>query len=380
MNWNALRHFQDSLQDLGIAGNDLAVYVKSEPVYRYCTGWQNREKQIPISERTLYRMFSMSKLITCAAALQLLEEGAFLMNDPLSDYLPEFSRMLVKQEGAFPRPAENPLLIHHLFTMTSGIDYDLDAPEIVRALEKYGDQISTRQMARAIAEKPLQFEPGSHWLYGLSHDVLGALIEAVSGKRFSDYLRERIFEPLDMKDTWFREPKDRSGDVCLRYGLDNQGKWILSDQQNHLQPGSQFESGGAGLTMTVDDYARFACALTAGGIGKNGGRILAGRTVGLMRTNTLGPVQLNDFWQTSARQGYGYGFGVRTMMDPAVSGSPTPAGEFGWGGAWGSYTLLDPVTHVTIVYAEQAEDTKGPFIQRRLRNMVYAALEWEGCL
>ncbi len=377
MNWDTLRHFQDGLCELGIAGNDLAVYADGRAVYRHFSGWQNMEKRIPVTERTLYRMFSMTKVVTCAAALQLLEEGRFLMNDPVSDYLPEFGEMWVKREDGSLYRLEKPLRIHHLFTMTSGIDYGIQAPEIVNAQQEYGEGITTRQFVRAIARKPLCFEPGSHWLYGLSHDVLGALIEVLSGKKFSDYLKERIFDPLGMKDSWFREPKEREADVCLRYARDEKGNWRLSDQQNHHQPG-QCESGGAGLTMSTDDYARFACALTNGGTAEDGTRILAGRTVELMRRNALNPDQLKDFWVSSrAREGYGYGFGVRTMIDPAASGSASPEGEFGWGGAWGTYTLLDPKNRITVVYAEQAEDTKSIYIQRRLRNMIYAALEWE---
>lgn len=379
MDWKQLARFQDGLSAMGIAGNDLAVCLNGKMVYRHCTGWQDIEQGIPITEQTLYRMFSMTKVITCAAALQLWEQGGFLMNDPVADYLPEFARMTVR-EGDTLREATQPMLIQHLFTMTSGIDYDLGCPEILRAMEQHGEGITTRQLVCAIAEKPLQFEPGTRWLYGLSHDVLGALIEVVSGQRFSDYLREHILEPLGMHSTWFREPGERRKDVCIRYGLDAEGAWHRADQGNPLQPGEQYESGGAGLTMTVDDYARFACAMTARGKSREGVRILAGRTVDLMRRNCLNEQQLQDMWQTPARQGYGYGFGVRTMLSPAMSGSPTGVGEFGWGGAWGSYTLLDPDSGVTIVYAEQAEDTKAPYIQRRLRNMVYAALAWEGLL
>ena len=380
MNWTVIAEFQDRLCNMGIAGNDLAVYLNGDAVYRHLTGFQNVEKRIPIAESTLYRMYSMTKPITCAAAMQLMEEGRFLMNDPVSDYLPEFGQMTVMRDDGSSVPAQKPLLIRHLFSMTSGIDYDLGAPAAAQALAEFGDQITTRQLTRAIASKPLRFEPGSHWLYGLSHDVIGALIEAVSGKRFYDYLRGHIFDPLGMKESWFREPADRTEDLCLRYGRNEEGEWVLSDQRNHYQPGEQYESGGAGLTMTVDDYARFACAMTAGGLGKNGNRILSRRGVDLMRTNVLNPTQLDDMWETPARQGYGYGFGVRTLIDPAMSSSLSPVGEFGWGGAWGTYTLMDPLSGVTIVYAEQAEDTKAPYIQRRLRNTVYAALEWEGLL
>lgn len=382
MDKNRLMAFQDSLEEMGIAGNDLAVFVDGKEVYRYTRGWQNPITGERLTSHALFRMFSMTKPVTCAAALRLYEEGRFLMTDPVSEYLPEFSDMLVAEQtsrGVELRPARQPLLIRHLFNMTSGIDYDMESPQIREALQKYGDGITTRQMASAIAQKPLLFEPGAHWMYGLNHDVLGALIEVLSGASFYAYLKQAILEPLGMDESWFREPSERAKDVCARCGKTD-GNWILYDNANSLQPGDRFESGGAGLTMTVDDYARFACAMTMRGCTPGGNRILAGRTVDLMRSNTLNDVHLADMWQTPTRVGYGYGYGVRTLVDASMSGSPSAVGEFGWGGAWGSYTLMDPENGVTIVYAEQAYDTQGPFIQRRLRNMVYSYLEWEGLL
>ena len=383
MNKARLMEFQDSLEDMGIAGNDLAIYVDDREVYRYIRGMSHIEPNVPLGAGTLYRMYSMTKPVTCAAAMRLYEEGRFLMNDPVSEYLPEFSSMAVARQtsrGVEILPAHEPVLISHLFNMTSGIDYDMEHAFVKEALEKYGDEITTRQIVKAIACKPLLFEPGSHWMYGLNHDVLGALIEVITGKSFSAYLQEAIFDPLDMHDTWFREPEERTKDVCGRYGKNADGAWAEYSSDNVLQPGKRFESGGAGLTMTVDDYARFACAMTRKGLGVNGERILAGRTVDLMRSNTLNDALLADMWETPTRVGYGYGYGVRTLVDASMSGSPSSVGEFGWGGAWGSYTLMDPDNRVTIVYAEQAYDTKGPFIQRRLRNLAYSYLEWEGLI
>ena len=383
MNKQRLMEFQKDLEKLGIAGNDLAVFVDGKEVYRNIYGWQDPVERVPLTEHTLFRMFSMTKPVTCAAAFRLYEEGRFLINDPVSEYLPEFAHMSVAEQtsrGTEIRPARELLTIRQLFNMTSGIDYDMESLQITAALGTYGSEITTRQIASAIARKPLLFEPGTHWMYGLNHDVLGALIEVLSGMSFYDYLKMAIFEPLGMNESWFREPDERAKDVCARCGKAEDGSWKKYDNTNNLQPGNRFESGGAGLTMTVNDYARFACAMTLRGCAPGGRRILAGRTIDLMRSNTLNDVQLADMWETPTRVGYGYGYGVRTLVDASLSGSPSAIGEYGWGGAWGSYTLMDPQNKVTIVYAEQAYDTHGPYIQRRLRNMVYSYLEWEGLI
>ena len=149
MNRQMLKEFQDRLADLGIAGNDLAVYVDAKEVYRHLSGWQDVEKGMPLTRKSLFRMFSMTKPVTCAAALKLYEEGHFLMNDPVSDYLPEFSDLCVAEQttrGIEIRPAQKPLLIRHLFNMTSDIDCDMEHPAVKAAIEQYGDSLTTRQM------------------------------------------------------------------------------------------------------------------------------------------------------------------------------------------------------------------------------------------
>ena len=246
--------FQDSLEDMGIAGNDLAIYADGREIYRYLRGMSHIETNVPITAGTLYRMYSMTKPVTCAAAMKLYEEGRFLMNDPVSEYLPEFGSMTVARQtsrGTEIMPARETLLIRHLFNMTSGIDYDMEHPAVREALAQYGDGITTREIVRAIARKPLLFEPGTHWMYGLNHDVLGALIEVISGKSFYTFLKEAIFDPLQMHDTWFREPAERTKDVCGRYGKGTDGAWIKYSSDNVLQPGNRFESGGAGDRKSV---------------------------------------------------------------------------------------------------------------------------------
>lgn len=382
MNFDALMRFQDSLEGVGIAGNDCAVYVDGNPVYRHFVGYQNRETGEKITDRTLYRMFSMTKPVVCAAALTLFEQGAFLLSDPVSQYLPEYGEMRVRtcrpntdwDEG----PAKNALRVQNLFEMTTGLDYDLNTPEIRSLREKTNDQFTTRELAAAIAKKTLRFEPGTHWLYGLSHDVLGALIEVVSGMTLGEYCRKAIFDPLGMKETWFHAPQSERGRCCQLYTLDQNGRFQRGEYVNHLQLSKNQESGGAGLTMTVDDYARFACMMTNRGLSKDGVRILSGRTVDLMRTNRLSDTLLRDYRTGESNEGYGYGLGVRTLMDPAASGSLSAVGEFGWAGAWSTYVMMDPANRVTLVYAEQGGETV--YIHRRLRNIACAALEWEGLI
>lgn len=394
MTFSEIEAFQDSLINIGIGGNDLAIYVDHKPVYRYMTGFQNMEQNIQTNRDTMYKMFSMTKPITCIAALQLFEKGKFLLNDPVADYLPEFRDMKVRvgkdpngictpdMEAVEVRDAVKQIEIQHLFTMTAGLDYDLEAKPLQELAVRTNGQYSTAEFIRAVAESPLMYEPGTHWAYSLAHDVIGRLIEVWSGMSFGEYLKKNIFDPLRMTTASFHPAKEQTKKYMIRCGFGEDGKTIVpGDQNNPYQISPKMESGGAGLSMTVDDYAKFTCTLANRGVSESGERIIAGRTIDLMKENFLNPQQYRDIFSSSTlRQGYGYGLGVRTLYSRAESGSAGPAGEFGWGGAWGTYMLADTDNHLAIVYAEQGVDTKGDFIQRRIRNMAYAALEWEGII
>ena len=370
MNFERLRAFQDSLWERGIPGNDLAIYLDSKPVYRYFSGYQDIEAKIPINPNTLYKMFSMTKPVTCAAALKLCEEGKFHLNDFVDWYLPEF--------------AGTKMRIVHLFTMAAGLDYNLESPSLMDLYERTNCDFSTREFVEALAKEPLQFEPGTHWCYSLCHDVLGALIEVVSGKSFGEYLRENFFEPLGMKSATFHATPGQEMNYAIRYRKDPEsGNFVRSDQSNPYQRSLRFESGGAGLSMTVDDYAKFACMLTRRGTTEYGERILSSRTVDLMRTNFLNPTQIDDLWHSADdfhRWGLGWGLGVRTVYDKTAYGTFGADTAFGWGGAWGTYLTMDPENKLTLVYAEQAENTEGAYIQRRLESFMYEACEGEGLI
>ena len=386
MDFKYVTRFLESLSARGIVGCDLAVALDGKIIYRHMTGMADREAGRKIAADSIYRMYSMTKPITCAAALQLYEQGRFLMSDPVANFLPEFANMKVaftKPDGqkAEPVPAQRQITMRDLFTMSSGLNYDLESPSLLALYKKPGGfttapgNFTTREFAAAIAKEPLQFEPGTHFLYSLSHDVLGAVIEVISGKRLGEYFRENIFVPLGMKNTWFRVPEGELGRVAYCYEPQADGAESKRlPYENKYQRGAQMESGGAGLCSTVEDYLKFASAMANLGKLPGGKRILGKGAVELMRMDHLDPARQADFDWIQFR-GYSYGLGVRTLVDPAVAGAFGTPGEFGWGGAAGTYMLMDPAKNLSLVYAQQAMPNDEPYVHPRLRNLVYRAIE-----
>lgn len=380
MDFKYVTRFLESLSQRGIVGCDLAVALDGKIIYRHMTGMADREAGRKIAADSIYRMYSMTKPITCAAALQLYEQGKFLLTDPVSNFLPEFANMKVaftKPDGqkGEPVPAQRQITMRDLFTMSSGLNYDLESPSVRALREATGGNFTTREFAAAIAKEPLQFEPGTHFLYSLSHDVLGAAIEAISGKKLGEYFHENIFVPLGMKDTWFRVPESEMDRVAYCYEPQaDGGESKRLPYANTYQRGSQLESGGAGLSSTVEDYLKFASAMANLGQLPGGKRILGRGTVELMRMDHLDPARRADFDWIQFR-GYGYGLGVRVLTDPAAAGAFGTPGEFGWGGAAGTYMLMDPAKGLSLIYAQQALPSDEPYTHPRLRNLVYRALE-----
>jgi len=354
-------------------------------VYEKYLGYADREKKKEISPETIYRLFSNSKPITCAAALILYERGAYLLSDPLSDYLPEFKDMGVYRSaaGVTPEatPAKGPIRIVDLFTMTSGLCYPGDSPETARRTrdvlheldEKEGSKYDIRAMSRALAGVPLAFDPGAGWMYGTSHDVLGALIEVLSGKTLGRFMQDEIFDPLGMKDTSFRLPEEKKARLCGLYDFAPDGSLAKnSSMDTNYRPDALLETGGGGLLSTIGDHSRFTQMFTCGGV-LNGVQILGRKTVQLMSANQLKPHQLAQYnWDFLA--GYGYGLGVRVMVDRAAGGSNGSAGEFGWGGLAGTWALADPAEELSVVYAQQMIPSLEARQIPRLRNVIYGAL------
>ncbi len=385
ISFDDLKAYQDSLQKYGIGGNDLAVYVNFKPVYRYMTGWQNMEERRQITKDTMYKMFSMTKPVTVTAAMQLYECGFFQLDDELSKYLPEFTNMQVYEKSAVGTtrivPAKEPIRIRHLFEMTAGFDYSRDSEEMKQWISEANTNHTLADFTRVIAKIPLQFEPGTHWLYSVAHDVLARLVEVLTGMTIGEYMKKYIFDPIGMTSATFHMNAEQERNLCVHYKLGTNGN-LERENYVSMYSGPRMEGGGAGLVMTVDDYAKFTAMLANRGVAENGERILAGATVDLIRTNRLTGSLLEDYVNVfPACAGYGYGLGVRTLIDRAQSGALSPIGEFGWSGVLGTYMAADPTNKVAIVHAMQAnKDENRPRIRKAIQNLVYAALEYEGIL
>lgn len=381
-----LDHF---VKDYNTPGVDCIVYKEHEELFRYYAGVRDLESGRKIDGDELYFIFSMTKMLTCTCALQLFEKGAYKMDDPISKYLPEFAHMkaTVKKlntenaakiasgemmgEETYIKEvvdAKNQITVHDLFTMQGGFDYAIGADYIKEAVA--AGKTSTREIVASFANTVLGFEPGTRYRYSLCHDVLGALIEVWSGMKFGEYMRKNLLEPLGMKDTAFGQPteEERISRMATRYQYDENKipqKRSLSCAYNLSD---EYESGGAGLVSTTADYALFLDALANGGAGRNGYRILKEETVKMMGTNQLSGKSLEDF--DKMRRGYGYGLGVRVHIDPEKSGALSPVGEFGWDGAAGAFSMVDPVNKISLTYFQHIHswDLK---IQKELRNALY---------
>ncbi len=380
MNFAKMRAFQDRLTEWRIPGNDCMIRVGHEDVYRYQSGYADMEAGRKMTGNELYFMWSASKPITCTLALRLYEEGLYLLNDPLYEYLPEFKDMQVRETDAdgntFLRPAKNPILVKHLFSMAAGFTYDINSPSIKATREEH-PTCPTREIIRAIAREPLTFDPGTHWAYSLCHDVLSGFIGVVSGMPTREYAKKVLFEPLGMADSSYNLPTDPSklSRMAVQYNYrDDLEKALPTNNTCGHILGSDFDSGGAGVLSTVADYMEFADAMANGGTAKNGYQVLSPATIDLMRKNFLSPVQMQDFsWSQLA--GYGYGLGVRTMIDPCAAGSNGSIGEFGWGGAAGAYLIIDPARKTALMYAHHMLNNQESYFSPRLRNVLYACLE-----
>lgn len=387
MNFSKLTAFLDSLQtDYNVPGCDCVVFHHHRQVYRRMAGWADAAHTRTVSDTDLYYLFSASKVITCTAFMQLVEQGLVHLEDDLARYLPEFEEMQVLQEmppapimnlpaQAPTRSAARKIRIVDLLTMTSGLSYDVQTAPILAMQKDTGGKATTREMMRAIAATPLVCDPAEHWIYSLSHDVLAAVLEVVTGKTFGAYLQENIFTPLGMKDVHFALRPEEEKRVSELYMHARDSADIAPvPPVNRFRLSENYESGGAGLIMPVEEYAKFLEAMSCGGVSVNGHRILRRDTIDRMRRNYLNEQELQDFHQTG-KVGYGYGLGVRTLIDGSTSRSPV--GEFGWDGAAGAYVMIDCENEVGVLYVEHVLGHLDSYfrIHPTIRDLTYEALD-----
>lgn len=379
---------EDAIEAGRIVGANVLLMQHGKELYSASYGYADREAKISMKRDTIFRMFSMTKPITAAAVLMLAERGKLDLLDPVSKYIPEFTHMQVMEADGSLKEAEREIQIMDLLTMTSGLTYgDMDCMAARRMIalfcqvereRKAGHPTDTLGYCRKTAEIPLCFQPGEKWRYGFSADILGGIVEVASGLRFGKFLEKEIFAPLGMRDTGFVVPKEKRERFAVNY------KWM--EGAGRLEPftkdvlglegyneGLVFESGGAGLVSTVDDYSRFANMLLQDGR-LEGIRILGRKTVEFMRSNHLNAAQRASCnWDSM--KGHGYGCLVRVLENPGEWGSNASVGEFGWDGWTGNYVTMDPSEDMVLLYFIQRCGAGTTEEARKLRMVAYGALE-----
>ncbi len=375
MDFSKLTAYLDSLADVGVPGCDLAVYRDHEPVYRHAAGHRDAQKEQPMRGDETYCLYSCTKVFTTCAAMQLIGEGKLSLDDPVSDYLPAYGHLTVR-DGEAVRPARRVMTVRHLMSMQSGLDYDLATPAMQKVMAETHGLATTRQLVDARARDPLCFEPGTDFLYSTSHDVLAAVIEVVSGRRFSEYLKARIFEPLGLRTMSFALKEQDAARLCAQYVVNEKTGAIelRTGDINNYRISPNYESGGAGLYGDVADYIAFVDALACGGVSKGGARILPPQMLQLWSANQLGPRSRASFdaWN---RKGYSYALGVRTRVDTSIGGRGQ-IGEFGWDGAAGAWTMIDPINRLSAFYAMHVRGFGYSYdvIHPTVRSLIYEGL------
>ena len=358
----------DVMAEYNMPGYDCSVWQGGKEVFRRMKGVADLESGTPITENTLYNLYSNTKVITCVAALQLYEQGKFLLEDPLSLYFPEFSNMKVRTADGGVADAKNTITIRDLFRMTAGIGDGGDYEEMgMRFYIETGGACPAELLPKYLAEAPLLFEPGTQFRYGICHEMLAALIAKLSGQSFGEYLDEHIFKPLGMTNTAFTLDKLENKALANQYRFTGEGQPLYCHgPANCLIPPILKESASGGLISSVDDYMKFQQALASGE------QLLHRRTIELMRLDQLHGTMRDGYGYTGI--GMGYGLGVRTVINQAVCGDPVGFGPFGWGGATGSYGSIDPENNLCIFYMQHVFDTNDVRIASRIRNVIYANL------
>lgn len=369
-----------------IAGASLLIIKDGEEKYRQVYGEADKENHVKMGRDTIFHLYSMSKPITAVAVMILFERGELDVWDSVSKYLPCFKEKTVwTEEGEVPSKRE--FTIWDCLHMAVGYPYPNQEHESGRKMNTLfreliqrridGDVVDTMEYMRRISEIPMAFSPGEGWMYGLSADILGAVVEAVSGKKFGLFLQDEIFDPLGMTDTGFYVPKEKWNRFAVAYEWNEQERKLTPFTESHLgeyyKEDVAFESGGAGLVSTIDDYAKFAQMLLNKGI-YGGVRILGEKTVELMQENHLTEVQKKDFNWDSLK-GYGYGCLMRNLQDKGLAATNGTLGEFGWDGWTGNYVTISPKDNMVLLFFIQRCGTGFGELTRKIRAVTYGALE-----
>jgi CubicO group peptidase (beta-lactamase class C family) len=339
-------------------------------------GKQSPEASTPMAKDSIFRIFSMTKPIVSVGIMMLIEDGYFLLGDPVAKFIPEFAdqKVGVENNGKLDLvPLKRPMTVQDLLRHTSGITYDHTGNGLVQQLYQQSRlrsrKISNAEHAALVASLPLMCQPGAEWNYSRSTDILGRIIEVVSGKSLSAFLTERILAPLQMAETAFHTGEENAGRLAEAFSTD---PWTGDKVQLFsMLEKPVMESGGGGLVSTTMDYARFSQMLLNGGV-LDGVRIVGRKTLQLMASNHLGPEVKVDSPLMPAGHGFGLGFAVRTHQGMAPF--PGSTGQFFWSGMAGTFFWIDPAEEMFAVFMMQGPGQR-EYIRSMLRNLVYAAVE-----
>ena len=375
---------QEFVDEGKLAGVLTMVAREGRIVHVSAVGQRGVDGDRPLTEDALFRIYSMSKPITSVAAMMLYEEDAFQLSDPVSSFLPELKQLEVLGEDGERVPMEKTMTMQHLLTHTAGFSYGFDPKDPVDRLYQEVKPMGAADLdgfIERLATLPLKFEPGTRWHYSVASDVVGAVVERISGQSLDVFLRERLFRPLDMRDTFFNVPEDKLSRLLPNHGWDRQeGKLVAFDARAKGRRAATMYSGGGGLISTARDYMRFAEMLRNGGE-LDGVRILRHETVGLMVMNHLPaalsgagqgerPVDKSEKRKDVPGFGFGLGFGLVTELGDEGVGS---VGEYSWGGAAGTIFWVDPVEEIIVIGMIQLMGSPWP-LREKIKALTYEAI------
>ena len=398
-------HLQGRYVDAGrIAGCQVAVVRHGEPAYFASFGSMDLERKRPVADDTIWRIYSMTKPITGVALMTLYEQGHFQLDDPVHRFIPEWRDLKVRERTADGQERlvdpQRPMSVRDVMMHMSGLGYSAmrmrgaagRAPAHLQAegegmneLARFGAAMDAEwtleTMCSYLADRPLRFHPGTRWLYSVSTDVCARLVEVMSGRRFDDYLRTEIFDPLGMEDTGFTVPDDKIDRFAANYARTTDKRLVLVEdpETSGYRKERSFLSGGGGLVSTTADYLRFAQMLCNGG-DLDGARVLGPRTVRFMTLNHLpGGGQLREFAVPGAYgevgfDGMGFGLTMAVSLGPAPTGVIGSAGEFMWGGAASTIFWVDPVESLVVVFMTQLMPSGTFNFRGQLKTLVYPAI------
>ena len=362
-----------------LAGTLTLVARKGKVVHVEGVGYRDREAKAPMSEDTIFRIYSMTKPITAVAALTLWEQGKFQMNDPVSKYLPELANLKVYAgmdgENMVLEDTSKVMTIKQLFTHTAGFSYGFTQSPVDKLYHQsalFSGQIKRQDLLKEVAKLPLNHQPGSKWNYSIGTDIIGILVERLSGQTLGAYFEQHIFEPLEMDDTGFYVPEDKQDRLAQIYVINQQGQTVPMENEplGDYLSAPEIESGGGGLVSTIEDYYTFTQMLLNGGE-YQGKRILGRKTVEYMRTNHL-PTSLIPFEPSST--GEGYGLAMSVTVDEQGANTMGSAGDYGWAGAASTYFRIDPKEQMIVISMTQLMPSSYFSYNKDFKNIAYQAL------